>query len=268
MHTTSGEVTSVEIVDSGSNYKVGDKTVSNMEGTGSSIQSIAEVKSVVGVGISHISFKENVVENISIEFRDNGLIVGTSTLPHNLKNSDILEFYNSSPSLSELDGKSQIAITNFKTSLSVGIGNTVQTGMTTSLIVNNNVFDIVKRERLQVNDYLGINDEKVKILGFNSENNALIVERGQLSTIGAGITHVVGSDIVLDSRQILFSKNIRNIRNVARSRQFYFNPPEVVGLGVVGISTFNSYVDGSNYLKTNKIQSIYIKDHKFNTEMN
>ena len=78
-----------------------------MEGTGSSIQSIAEVKSVVGVGISHISFKENVVENISIEFRDNGLIVGTSTLPHNLKNSDVLEFYNSSPSLSELDGKSR-----------------------------------------------------------------------------------------------------------------------------------------------------------------
>ena len=49
--------------------------------------------------------------------------------------------------------------------------------MTTSLIVNNNIFDIVKRERLQVNDYLGINDEKVKILGFDSENNALIVER-------------------------------------------------------------------------------------------
>ena len=195
------------------------------------------------------------------------LIVGTSTLPHNLKNSDVLEFYNSSPSLSELDGKSQIAITSFKTSLSVGIGNTIQTGMTTSLVVNNNVFDIVKRERLQVNDYLGINDEKVKILGFNSENNALIVERGQLSTIGAGITHVAGSDIILDSRQILFSKNIRNNRNIVRSRQFYFNPPEVVGLGVVGISTFNSYIgSGSTIaLRQIKIQSIYIKDHKFNT---
>ena len=126
--------------------------------------------------------------------------------------------------------------------------------MTTSLIVNNNIFDIVKRERLQVNDYLGINDEKVKILGFNSENNALIVERGQLSTIGAGITHVAGSDIVLDSRQILFSKNIRYRRNVVRSRQFYFNPPEVVGLGVVGISTFNSYIGAGSTITLRQIK--------------
>ena len=57
-----------------------------MEGTGSSIQSIAEVKSVVGVGISHISFKENVVENCINDLTIHGDVfdmMGVSRTPYN-----------------------------------------------------------------------------------------------------------------------------------------------------------------------------------------
>ena len=38
--TSLGNITDLEIIDAGQNYKVGDKTVSNTEGTGSNISPI------------------------------------------------------------------------------------------------------------------------------------------------------------------------------------------------------------------------------------
>ena len=259
--TSSGSIAAVEIINSGNNYKVGDRTIANMEGTGSNVQSIAEVKSVVGVGISNISFKQTKIENINISFGENELIVGTSTLPHNLKNGDIVTFFDSSTAIRELDGPSIIGITTFKTSLSVAIGNTDQTGITTSLFISSNLLEV--KDQIKINDYLNIGSEKVKIVGLDPSSNSLNILREELSTTGT--SHTAGSDIILDSREFIFTKNISNKPNIKKIRQFYFNPRETVGLGDVGISTYNFYEGSSSKQREIKLQSIYIENHGLKT---
>ena len=258
LKTSFGDITDIEIIDSGKNYKVGDRTVVKMDGTGSSISPIAEVESVIGVGIEKISSQKNIIEDVSVEFRPDGLIQVTSEFPHNFESGDIVSFFDSSSKIEELNGASKIGITNFKTSLSSSIGDVSQTGIATEISISSSVFNIL--DNLKVNDYLTIDNEKVKVTGFDGENNTLSILREQLSTTGS--SHVSGSDVILDSRQIILSKDFRNKSNTRRSSEFYFNPSESVGAGIVGISTFNTVNSKKRQIK---LQSIFIENHGLQT---
>ena len=65
----------------------------------------------------------------------------------------------------------------------------------TEISINSSVFNIL--DNLKVNDYLTIDSEKVKVTGFDGENNTLSILREQLSTTGS--SHVSGSDVILDA---------------------------------------------------------------------
>ena len=73
LKTSSGDITDIEIIDSGKNYKVGDRTIVRMDGTGSPISPIAEVESVIGVGIDKKYHHKNIIEDVNVEFRPDGI---------------------------------------------------------------------------------------------------------------------------------------------------------------------------------------------------
>ena len=256
--TSLGNITDLEIIDAGQNYKVGDKTVSNIEDTGSNISPIAEVKSVVGVGISKISTESKKIEDINIEFGKSGLIIASSEFPHNLKTNEIVSFYGSSSIINDLNGPAKITVTSFSTKLSRDIEDVSQTGPVTAISIVSNVRDNI--DNLKINHYYDIGNEKVKILSYNFGTNSLIVEREQLSTVGS--SHSIGENVILDSKEFVFFKDILSKPNLKKSSEFYFNPQETVGLGIVGISTFNTIGTKERQIK---LKSIFIEDHKLNT---
>jgi len=266
LQTTNGSVDSIEIIDSGENYKSGDQVVVDISETGSIIPVVSSVNRVLGVGISHISFEELNYNNVEISLRKDGIVVGTTTEPHNFKNGDLIQIYDADNSLKEIEGFNTIGISSFTSQLSVAIGDTSVTGISTLIYLNTSLI----RSSLEVDDIIRLESEKLKVTGIDYKNNSIRVLRGHDSTVGA--SHTLGTLISLDSRTIfLFKQNLASKIASTKNKQYYFNPTETVGLGTVGISTFVSYIgiDTTTFsTREVKLQSIYVENHGLRTGEN
>jgi hypothetical protein len=263
IQTASEKIDSINIIDSGNNYKVGDQLVVDISDTGSNIPIISNVKSVLGVGISHISLEEKNIDFVEISLKKDGIVVGTTTEPHDLKNEDMIQIYNVDDRLKELEGLSKIGITSFSSQLSSAIGSTSITGISTFIYINSALI----KSPLEVNDIIQISNEQLKIIGINYKNNSLNVIRKY--GVSSGSSHTIGTLVSLNSRKIIFfKKNISSIFGSVENKQYYFNPKETVGLGTVGISTFVSYIGITTtefFTREVKLQSIYIENHGLKT---
>ena len=260
--TSDGSIDSVSILSSGSNYKIGDNVILDMANTGSSIPVSMEVGSLVGIGISSISYEQINFDNVSL-FYSNNVLLGICTEPHGLKSNDIIELYDISSEYKDFEGFNKILVPSISSKLRVSLGNTSTTGVVTSIYLNSSVSPF----NIGYDNIVGIGSEEFEILNINEKENSLSVKRLYRNTVGS--SHSIGESVFIKSKVFKYytSNDLKLASSLSEpNKKINFIPSETVGVGTVGISTFLNYISlGSTSQREVKIQSIYIPNHELKT---
>jgi len=253
---TSDSIKSIEIENSGSNYKVGDKLTfndTNTSGSGLDV-SIASVK-----GKSVLELNTNLTEYLNSIFTwESNSKVKVSILPkHDLLNLDYVTISGFSTNLSSLNGTHQITVPSYAngTCLST-ITSAPSAGFTTEIYVS------PIPDQVSVGSSIGIGTETLKVLEVFKNQNILRIERGL-----TGVSHTVGTAVTFSPDSFIISKSVDKFDSIVNDKAF-FNPRESVGVGTisgVGYSTSFTFGDISTVTRSIPTKGIYIESHPFVT---
>lgn len=259
-----GQIESISILDSGSDYKVGDKLVFDNDGTGGRSAS-ASVSEVLGKTVNSISVASTTISEAEISpFNIDGLYIVYTNTPHQLTSGDLINISGINTSSIKLEGNFNIGISSEKYSLAVSMGDTSVTGLTTYISLVGNLNNTKIRE----NDILQIDAEKFKILNIDFSSSRVRVLRSVEGTVAAA--HTASSAVNELPRKFIFKSTPELYVAFARNKEIYFDPKESVGLGLsfgVGIGStiaFSNVGSGVSqvFIPT---KTIYLPQHNLTT---
>ena len=253
--TTSGSINSIEIINVGDNYKVGDSAIfdnTNTNGGG------------LSVSVNDISGKDIISINTNIDTFDNTIFIRKdpnfvsayiSTAPSLNDGDNIIISGLSTTSIKGLSGNHKIGIDTSQTIVYKEIPNSSTTGVVTDIYVTN------IPENISIGSSIGIGTEKLLVLNTFNDNNILRVSRGSVSGV-----HTVSTPISL----------IPNFFNIPLETDYfeskindlvYFNPHESIGVGtIVGLgSTSQSTLGDLINVVSTPTRSIRLPNHPFKT---
>ena len=251
---TDGYINSIDILNSGYDYKVNDILEFDDTGTeGGGL--IAKVSSTEG--------KDIVSLNTSIETYNNSIFtwkydntVKVYILPnHNLSNDDQIIISGFSTSLSTLNGSYQIGITSYYSNVLKTIPASIA-GLTTEIYLSQ-----LPSEMISVGSSIQIGTETLSVLEVFKNMNILKVERGS-----TGVSHTATSQINFIPNSFTISKNIDYFESKLNDK-VYFNPTQSIGIGTqIGVTSSITFKFGdSNTTRIIPTQGIYIENHPFIT---
>jgi len=251
---TDGYINSIDILNSGYDYKVNDILEFDDNGTeGGGL--IAKVSSIKG--------KDIVLLNTSVETYNSAIFtwkydntVKVSILPnHNLSNNDYVIISGFSTSLSLLNGSYQIGITSYYSNVLKNIPASTA-GLTTEIYVSQ-----FPSETISIGSSIRIGAETLSVLEVFKNLNILRVQRGS-----TGVSHTATSQINFIPDSFRISKNIDYFESKLNDK-VYFNPVESIGIGTqIGTTSSITFEFGdSNTTRIIPTQGIYIQNHPFNT---
>jgi hypothetical protein len=260
-NSSSGSIDEIKVINGGINYQIGDSIQFDNEGTlGKGV--IAKVSELEGVGISSISTQISTLNLNNVVFTYDGQsLVGIASTYHSLKNNSYINISGISSSLyNNINGFKNISVYFPQTNLSVALNNSSTTGILTSIQIKNSVFSY------EIDSYLKISNEIVKIVGIDYKNNLISILRD-----ASGTSHISGAVVsILPNKFYISSQNLcpsfSNVNDV-----YYFNPSESVVIGTdttIGVGatlTINPLGEGSPYTKYVKTGGIYLPNNKFKT---
>lgn len=258
--TTKGTINSIQIISGGENYKVGDAVIFNNSESGGT-SAAAKVDYIKGREVVGISQTTNKISDVEFYPYSNG-IVAFSTSPHGLLNKDYV-FIDSLSNYSNILQRSfNIDINPSNFILTIGVGDTSITGITTYFHVSGSL----QYPNIRENDILTINSEKIKVLNIDKESSRIRVLREQDSTVST--SHSSNSLLIEDPRKFYFNIESNANQNYQLNRELYFDPKESLGIGTnVGFGhtiTFSNPGAGITSLIIPQ-KSIYLKNHGLNT---
>jgi hypothetical protein len=252
---TSDSVKSIEIENSGNNYKVGDRLIfDNTDTSGSGLDvSVASIK-----GKSLVKLNTNSTEYLNSIFTwESTSKVKVSILPnHDLLNLDYVTVSGFSTNLSALNGTHQITVPSYANGRCLSTITSASVGFTTEIYVS------PIPEQVSVGSSIGIGTETLKVLEVFKNQNILRIERGL-----AGVSHTVGTAVSFLPDSFTISKSLDKFDSKVNDKVF-FNPKESVGVGTIsGVGYSTSFTFGSISTVTRSISTkgIYIENHPFVT---
>jgi hypothetical protein len=259
---TSG-IGSVNVLTPGTGYKVRDRISFNNSESGGRGAS-AKVRTLVGKGITAITYNQTTVDNIAFDYR-NGLGIGIANVPHGLQNNDLVNISGiGTGEMRFLEGPRTIGVSSITSTLGVGItvkdagtfGSvtfTTGTGPTAFLELTDVVGGRSKDDDIVVGDTLviGNSDEKVKVLEIDTTLNRYKVLRQNLSG-AAQKFHEAGKRISIDQRRFTFPIGINTNLNIVRNKLLVFNPQSSIGIGTTVVTVPNPIGSGN-------VQTIRVK---------
>ena len=232
----SGIVDNINILNSGENYKVSDKVIFGNENTGLGLR--AEVGSIKGSKVKRIFVEQ--IEIDDIELIPYNSFIGIKTEVSLLRDGDIVKI--STPFEFNKD-----AVITLKPKVNLVLDSDVESVEFTGIITYFSVSGPLN-SNLYENDLMKIDNEIIKILEIDNQNNRIKVKRN-INNI-PGITSY-SSGTLLEERDNKFITNlgITTSYNLKRNREYYFESNRVVGLGTtygVGI-TSTQFLDVENF---------------------
>ena len=252
---TSDSVKSIEIENSGSNYKVGDRLIfDNTDTSGSGLDvSVASIK-----GKSIVELNTNSTEYLNSIFTwESTSRVKVSILPnHDLLNLDYVTISGFSTNLSALNGTHQITVPSYANGRCLSTITSASVGFTTEIYVS------PIPEQVSVGSSINIGTETLKVLEVFKNQNILRIERGL-----AGVSHTVGTAVSFLPDSFTIAKSLDKFDSKVNDTVF-FNPRESVGVGTIsGVGYSTSFTFGSISTVTRSISTkgIYIENHPFVT---
>jgi hypothetical protein len=251
---SSGFVEDFDIIDSGDEYKIGDRLIFDEEGTdGSGL--FAEVSSIIGKEIDSIETSIlNYSDTVLTWENSNQIKVYTSEY-HSLINGDYVNVSGVSTSLNDINGFSRIGVTTFNTSLINNVPSYAVSGIVTDIYVS------TIPENISIGSSIRIENETLSVINIYGNENVLRVVRETTGTAHTATTSVnyLPNSFTIDKSSQYFESKVNDV--------VYFNPKQSIGVGVTaGIGIGTVYKIGT-YNKNISIptQSIYLPGHPFKT---
>lgn len=216
-------ITSIRIYNSGKDYKVGDLLVFDNSETGGNGAS-AEISKIKGKDIYSFEIGISTFKGVKFSSTQFGTL-GIATEPHGFANEeDIIISGISKNDYSNLEGINKIFIRSKTVGLATDVKPTSITGNWTSIVVN----DV---SGFEVDDFIGINTETLRITNISEEESKLYVTR----PTSIGSTHYSSSSsVVLLPHTFQINKKINEPRNIS----VYFNPNDNLGIWTSGTTYY------------------------------
>lgn len=245
-------VDSINVLNSGTGYKIGDKIeVFNTEIFGRN--AIAEVSSLSGVSISTITTSKNEHDGVYFEINPNNIKV-INDEPHEFSNRDNVRVVISGITTNDfsfLNGNYPISVSE---STSVLIDDVTNVGINTYIKLT----DTIDSLNINIDDYIKIDNEKMKVLRVDDDLNQLKVKR---AVDGTSIdSHENFSTVEILPSTFTFSTGIVTTSFTKKYNKVYFNTSQV-GVGTTSNTTID-YVGVQTQISVNP-KAIYIPNHGF-----
>lgn len=252
--TLSGSVESINVTNSGDNYKVDDTIIFDNNSTGGS-NVRAKVSLIKGKTVKEIGVASTSVFNVEFYQKSQQGLVGMTTIPHPFNDGDTVIISNSNKNKKLLDNTINIKVSKNSLILNKDVDILPLTGITTYINVYGNL-------NIESNDIYQLDSEKIKVLNVDVDSSRLYIERGYSgSTTGY---HTTGATLTEIPRR--FTANIENTSflNSKVNKELYFIPSESLGVGIGSTIIFsNPGVGITNIFIPSK--SIYIPQHNLVT---
>ena len=245
----SNSLDNISIIESGREYNVGDTLTfdnKNTEGFGA----IGKVVEVTGPTISTITSTITDFENVTF-FTSSNFVTGVTTLPHGLSNNTFGEVLGTPTALLSTP---KIKVESIRSILTDPM---LSVGLTTDVSFS----DRFSTKKFGINDIIKIDDEQLKVFGFNSLSNKYKLLRAQNGTVSAA--HTFGSIIERQERKFTYSLPNKFKDIVKEDFTKFFDATSVVGVGLtfgVGVGVTISIDNTDRFIPT---RSIFIENNNF-----
>jgi hypothetical protein len=246
-----GSVSSFDIINSGSDYKVND--ILNFDDTntfGGGL--IARVSSIEGKDITKVDTSIETYENSIFTYNDGGEVKVTIKPHHNLSNNDFVVVSGFSTNLSKLNNSYKIGVSSYYSNVLKDIPAS-SSGLTTEIYITQ------LPTTVSVGSSVKIGSETLSVLEVYKNLNILKVQRGS-----TGVSHTATTQINFIPDSFTISQKIDYFESNVNNKVF-FNPIQSVGVGTTpGITNKITFEFGdSNITRNVPTQGIYIENHPF-----
>ena len=253
---TSGSIDRIEIIEKGDGYAVGDELLfDEKDSSGSGLSAV--VSKIRGKDINDIKTDFNSYQDSILTWK-NSLEVKITILPnHEIQNLDKVSVVGLSTNLFGIDGFYESVVEDFNTSLVSNIPVVALSGIVTDIYVSR------LSSSISVGSSLSIGNEEFSVINLYPKQNVLRVIRSSVGT-----SHTISSLVrLIPNNLIIKSGKDIDYFDSKLNDTFYFNPRQSLGVGTtVGLAFTTIYKIGdNNILLSVPTQSIYLPDHKFNT---
>ena len=248
----SGSIDKIQIIEDGTNQKVGD--ILNFDNTGTGGDGlIAKVDSIRGVSISKITSNALTYNQSTITKEDNDKLRITTPNFHNLVDGDLVVLSGLTSSLSHVNGSYVIGVSSVVSSaISPIISNA---GAATTEIYSN-----IARH-VKVGDKIRAGIETLTVLNTYDQPNIITVERGD-----SGLAHTATTPLYIVPDSFTIEKSVNNFDSKVNQKVF-FNPIKSVGFGTTaGQSRLVEFSFGETKItRTIPFKGIYLENHPYST---
>ena len=254
---TTGDVDSITILNGGSDYKVGDITVFDNEGTnGSGFR--AQVDEIVGLGISVINTSVTSFENAVFEW-NSPTEVQANYIPFiELNDQDHVQISGLSSSIVNLTNSFKIGISTDTIGLAKTMSVSNAAGTVQDIFVTDIPNTVAVGGSLRIGT--GSDTEIVRVLNLFDRQKAIRIERH------AGVAHTFGSNIDVLNNRISIPVKTKKFDSEVND-VIFFNGPQSVGVG----TTAGGAIEVQNFIGeiveqlSIPTRTIHIPNHPFKT---
>ena len=258
---TKGDIDSIEVLDGGTGYRIGDYTeFDNSDTNGTGLK--ATVSELIGIGVSTIETSQDRYENSVFTWDSPTQVSANITPNHKINDSNTVLISGLSTSITYLPGSFKVGVS----SEVVGLHKTM-----TALINNQDpAFEDIYVSKIPNTVSIGasiqIGNEILKVLNIYPVGSIMRVKRYPHYQGSAGIAHTYGSNVSVITDKLSIPVQSKKFDSEVR-RKVYFNAKQSVGTGTTtgsGITT--SYTVGETTVQTSiPCRQLYVPSHPFKT---
>lgn len=244
----------LEVINAGDNYKVDDTiVVENSELFGKNAKGL--IASIKGVGINTITTVKTGISTVYFDIRPNFVraIVGE---PHNFVNRDNVRVVIAGINTTNFTFLNDTYPINVVKPSAVLVESIPNAGVTTELKIT----DSVESLQIFVDDFVQIDDEKMKVLRVDTDSNQIRVQRNVGGTTIA--SHDAFSNVSVLPSTFEFTTGIQTSLFTQEYNKVYFNTSNA-GIGSTTVTTID-FVGIQTQIKV-PFKRLYAPSHKFET---
>ncbi len=248
----SGSINKIQIIEDGTNQKVGD--ILNFDNTGTGGDGlIAKVDSIKGVSISSITSNISTFNQSTITKEDNDNLRITTPNSHNLVNGDLVVLSGLTSSLSHVNGSYIIGVSSI-------VSSTISPIISNAGAATTEIYSDIARN-VKVGDKIRAGIETLTVLNTYDQPNIITVERSN-----TGLSHTATTPLYIVPDSFTIEKSVDNFDSNVNQRLFY-NPIKSVGFGTTaGQSRLVEFSFGETKItRTIPFKGIYLENHPFST---
>jgi hypothetical protein len=251
---SSGNVSALEIINSGSDYRVNDQITFDDSGTeGGGI--FAKVSEITGKQINEINTTIQSYSDSTITWVDGNTIKVYIEPYHEFLRGDNINISGLSTQISNLNGSYQVGLTTYSTILDKQIPAYALTGIVTDVYLTS------IPENISIGSSFKVDNEIFSILNIYNNFGVVRVSRSTSGGIHTQTTpvHFLPDSFTVNKSTDYFESKVND--------KVYYNPTKSVGIGTtsgtginvsynIGITTYNTFIP---------TQSIFLPNHSFST---